>query len=361
MKTIFPLVIAVVLCALASCNTVLRSNMQKVNVFSNAPEAKVVINDSLYTLPAEVLLKRDKLPVKITYYSYNKQMDSIVEPKIGPVFYLLNIPTIPAFGAGYWIDLSNKKRFGYPKNIFFNTKDSLEVYEFKAERYIAKNQITDETEQEAIRLKIKTHYLASEEKRHKNEAKEYKRYNPSAGTFRFYIAPPTLFLIGLSKENPNLDSFKNSVGGVSFGLGGDYYYKSNRFVSMELSHKRNRFDPGIFGSYGLTAHKLDASVRKGHRWNRFELSYGLSLTYTDYSYEIYKAPYGDIRPYMSEDDGEYIQSNYRTLGFSTVFNYQLTSVMFVGIRYNPAVYSFRIGRNGWDYEHIIGIDYRLKF
>lgn len=347
---------------LSSCSTILRKQTQKVYVFSSTEGATVTVNDSLYKLPAHVEVKRDRTPVKMEYKSASKEADSLLIPGVSWQYYLLNAPTIPVLGAGYWIDLSNKKRFQYPRNIYFNDKDGLTSYEYQAERHIAKRNIQSEETKQYVRERLKSAYFASEEVRKKKQEAAFRRFNPASGTFRFSLVLPTLYFIGLSSENPNLESFHNETGGISFGIGGDYYYKNTHFVSLELSHKLSNFDPIFFNEYALVADKLDISLRKGHRWKRFEYAYGISFTYTYYKYEVpYSMEGGYIKPFMSDDYAKDYYSDYRSVGFTTLFNYQFTPVLYAGVRYNPSVYSFRNHGDGFDYEHVIGFDFRLKF
>lgn len=339
----------IILCALifTSCSTILGTKNQRLYVFSNAESAQVTVNDSVYNLPANIYIKRSKNPLKMSYQSNTKQVDTLLKARHGALFVLGNVLNAPAFGAGYIVDLTNHKRFRYKKNIFFNDKDSLQTYELNAERYLAKRNIVDEAQKDSVHQKFKTNFFAADAKRKLREAKEFKRYNPTAGTFKFNIQPPTLSLMGFSKENTDVDYFSNSVGGMGFGIGGDYYYKNQQFISLDLSHRLNQFNPPYVDSeYDFIAHNINFSLRKGHRLNRIEYSYGLSfnLFFNEYT----------------KDNRSFLDS-YNTLGFSTLFSYQLTSVMFVGIRYNPSVYSFKSINKGFDYGHIVGFDYRIKF
>ena len=360
MKYLHTLLLLFAVVTLTSCSTILHRKQQKINVFSNAENATITVNDSVYSLPAKVKLLRTNKPVTLSYQSENKQFDTIIPSKSGPLFYLGNLVTSPFFGAGYWVDLMNHKRFQYKKNIFINDKNGLLIQEYKADRYIAKRNITDTVRQNEIRENINKHFEAVAAKKAFKAQREFKRFNPTAGTFKFFMAPPTLSLIGLSAKNPNLDQFNNFVGGVGFGLGGDYYYKDNRFISLELSNRVNQFDDFWWSGHEVLARKLDISVRKGHRKNRFEYSYGISYTYTDYNYSLPRDN-SPIKPFMSDDNRRHFTDSYSALGFSTLINYQLTSVMYIGVRYNPSIYSFRSSGKSFDYEHIIGFDYRLKF
>lgn len=316
-------------------------------MFSNAQEAKVTVNDSVYSLPAKIKLLRSKKPITLSYQSENKQFDTIVHAVKGPVFYLGNLPSLPFFGVGYWVDLTTQKRFKYPKNIFLNDKDGLLIQEYKADRYIAKRNITDTVRQNEIRENINKHFAAVDAKRKVREQREFKRYNPTEGTFRFNIQPPTLSLMGFSSKNANVDYFSNSVGGMGFGIGFDYYYKDNRLISLDLSHRVNQFNPpGLHTEYDFLAHNLNISLRKGHRYKRLEYSYGLAFNLFDNEYS---------------QGNRSVYNTYNTLGFSGLFSYQLTSVMYIGVRYNPSVYNLKSFNKGFDYGHVLGIDYRIKF
>ncbi|MBA5793499.1 hypothetical protein H1R17_09645 [Flavobacterium sp. xlx-214] len=356
----------IILCALifTSCSTILGTKNQRLYVFSNAESAQVTVNDSVYNLPANIYVKRSKNPLKMSYQSNTKQVDTLLKARHGALFVLGNVLNAPAFGAGYIVDLTNHKRFRYKKNIFFNDKDSLQTYELNAERYLAKRNIVDEAQKDSVHQKFKTSFFAADAKRKISEAKEFKKFNPTEGTLRFNLQPPTLFLIGLSKENQKINRFTNTVGGVGLGLGFDYYYKNDRFFSFETSVKGNVFDIMWWTSNDRESYKYDVSLRNGHRWKRFEVSYGASFTYSEYNYKVFRQPnYGNVVPMFSDDDdySTKFYTNYQTFGFSTLFHYQLTSVMFVGIRYNPSIYSTRQTGSGFNYEHVLGFDYRIKF
>ena len=362
MKHFYKLLLLFSVLTLTSCSTILHRKQQKVNVFSNAENATITVNDSVYQLPAKIKLLRDKTPVTISYQSANKQLDTIVNGKLSPVFKSMNLTTTYFFGVGYLVDLTNKKRFSYPSNIFFNDNINAKVYENRAEAYIIRKNITDNDKIEEIRSVFKRNYFSDQRKLAKKEEKEFQRFNPKVGKFRMFIAPPTLSLIGFSSKNPNIEQFNNFVGGIGFGFGADYFYKGNKFISVEISNRANQFDPFYWSDYDVYAHKFDLSVRKAHKRNRFEYSYGASFTYTDFEYKLPREK-NIIKPLMTfeDDDRIGIKSNYATLGFSSLANYQISSIMFIGLRYNPSFYSFRSNGSGFDYEHVISIDYRLKF
>ncbi len=355
MKTLFRISALLVTVGFTSCSTIFSTKTQKLHVFSNADNAQVTVNDSVYNLPAQIYVARSKEPLEIAYQSENKQIDTVFKAKHSPLFYLGNILNAPAFGAGYVVDLANQNRFKYRKNIYFNDKDSLEIYEFRADRYLAEHNIADEEQRQHIHEKFKKDYLAAAANRKIRQEKEFKRFNPTEGTVKFNIQPPTLFFAGVSTKNENVNQFSNTLGGFGLGVGLDYYYKNNQFLGIEGSARSNVFNLITGPSDYISVAKYDLSLRKGHRLKRFEVGYGISFVNTYFNYAT--PSYYDVHDDRNWHDGV----THTSLGFSTLFNYQLTSVMFVGIRYNPSVYSFRKTGNGFDYEHVLGIDYRIKF
>ena len=86
MKHFYRLLLLFSVLTLTSCSTILHRKQQKVNVFSNAENATITVNDSVYQLPAKIKLLRDKTPVTISYQSANKQLDTIVNGKSYPVY-----------------------------------------------------------------------------------------------------------------------------------------------------------------------------------------------------------------------------------------------------------------------------------
>ena len=282
-----------------SCSTVLRKKEQKVYFFSNEENASLTYQDSTYHLPATVSIFRDKVPTKIPYDLAGVQGDTVLKGKVGSYYYLLNATSLPAFGIAYLADLTNKKRFEYPKRIFLNAKPNLTSYEILAERDIVLKNITDPQRMTDIYKNHEKRYLKEEKIREAKKADDYKRLHPQAGTHYFSILTPTFYTMGLSAKNPKLPSFTSDFGGISFGMAFDYFYKENRFVTLELKHHLNTFDPFFFvGDYDQQADKMDFSIRKGHKINRFEFSYGLSVVYTQYTYTVPKE-IDQITPYFS--------------------------------------------------------------
>lgn len=343
-----------------SCNTILRSRNQQINVFTNTSNAKVIINDSVYMLPAKIKVKRSKDSLKISLLTdTTTPKDTILIPKVGDLFSAGNIPTIPLLGAGYWIDLTNDKRFAYPKNIFFNTIDNLDEVAYRTSRYIAKYNIVDETKQAKIFDKYKNLKAIDDGIKNRIDKRNNYRFNPKEGRVRFNLLIPSIYHNGISNQNPDVDEFKLQMVGFSFGIGFDYFYKNNRFLTLDSSVKSSSIV--WWNIPDSNPIKYDISLRKGHRINRIEYSYGLTFNYIDYYYSLPQIEYRQTQPFFSDDNKSEHYEKYQSIGFTTLINYQLTSALYVGFRYDPSVFSFRKSGAKFNYEHVFGLDLRFKF
>jgi len=311
-------------------------------------------------LPIKLKVKRSREPLKISLLTNNSiSIDTLLIPKVGDLFSAGNIPTIPLLGAGYWIDLTNDKRFAYPRNIFINTIDDLDEVDYKTSRYIAKHQITDENEKAEIYDKFKKLKAKDYDFKQSVEKLHNYRFNLVAGRVRFNLIMPSIYQNGISTKNPEVKSFKTQGVGFNLGFGLDYFYNTNHFLTYESSLKTSSW--AFWSIPDINPKKIDFTLRNGFRKNRMEYSLGLSFNYVDYTYKIPDENLGSIRPFFSDDDKTEFRENYRTLGFSTLVSYQLTSALFIGFRYDPTVLSFRNIGNQLNYEHVFGLDLRFKF
>ena len=353
-----------------SCATIWSKKTQKVHVYSNVKEGRLITNDSvIHQLPATIEVKRDKKDLHLTLATEEYKETYTIASQINPVFTFGNLLTIPAFGAGYLIDLTNKKRFSYKKHIFLGKFDEeTDQTTRNAEEYIARHGITNDSVVETI---YKREIQKTQNRQQKQIAYDdwsFKRFHPAKGTFYFNILTPSLYMIGISSENPNLSRFKNKAGGMSLGVALDYFYADKQFITLEIAHRSNVFDPFYFldrYSYDLMVDKVNLSVMHSHRINRFNIGYGLSFDRVFYNYRVWKEHWipNDLpyELYMSDDGKKQFSENYITLGFSGLLSYQWTQRLHIGVFYKPSVYSIRSGQSSFNYEHVTGLDIRLKF
>jgi len=366
MKHLHKLLLLFTVLTLTSCSTILRTKDQKVYFFSNAENATVTYKDSVYQLPAYIGVFRDKIPTTINYNLNGVEQDTVLKGKVDQFYYLVNLSSLPAFGVGYLADLTNKKRFEYPKRIFLNAKEGLSVSDIRSEKKITLKGITDSVKIKDIYTKEALKYQNELIDLEKAQKDYYKRIYPKKGKMFFNLMLPSLYMMGFSDKNPSLNKYKYFVGGINFGFAWDYFYKEDNFLTVDLSHKVSSFDPFFGSSYEeIYIHKIEFALRKGHKKGRLEYSYGINYNYNFYQYEVprFVDPLSPV-PYTSIEEDPYFRkehANFQTIGFSGLINYQVMPRIFIGVRYNPSIYTFGYARNGFEYQDVIGLDFRMKF
>ena len=125
MKEIFLRLVVVLLTVLlsTSCATLINTRTVRVNVFSDTDSVKVHFNnDSLnwHNLPTNIDVIRSKNNLMITTQKDTTQKQIEVKRRLSTAFWLGNLSFGPFDVLGYIVDLTNHKRFTYPKTIFID-------------------------------------------------------------------------------------------------------------------------------------------------------------------------------------------------------------------------------------------------
>lgn len=349
-------VIALSACALSvtSCATFLNDNYKQVTVFSNIKDASITINDSLYANPASIKVKRDNKPLKFILKSdsLNLSKEYYVKNKPASVFFSGNIPMVVGAPFGIVIDLTNKRRFDYPKIIELNYFDeNLSVKELKQAKKEYNRNNEDYIEDYA------------QEMRREERAKAFQRNKVRAkgDLVHNYILPGyTHYII-----NPEAAKF-NTAGVLKVGYGIDYFYKDNMFVNTDLIFKTNLIDPLI--SLVFLERRIvnpELSVTNNHRFNRFEVGYGLSFQYFYYNFNENNGCFNcETEPTFTGElwvtPKPIINEGYFTLSPKIKTAYQLNRKLYAGLFYQPSLLKFTSTTNNTKVDHIFGIDFRFK-
>lgn len=353
-KTLQLVLLSACVLSLTSCATFYNDSYKQVTVFSNIENAQIVLNDTVYTSPASIKVKRDNKPLKFTLRSdsLNLSKEYLIKSKSKGPFIWGNIPMIIGAPVGLLVDLTNKKRLEYPNIIQLNYFDeNLSEKELKAEKrkYLHENE--DYMEDYA------------QEKRREERAKAFERnkLRTKGDVVHNYILPGYTHYI-INPEGPKF----NTGGVLKVGYGIDYFYKDNMFVNTDFIVKSNLIDPLI--SLAFLERRIvnpELSVTNNHRFNRFEIGYGLSFQYFYYNFNENNSCFNcDTEPEFTGDlitnHAPIINEGYFTLSPKIKTAYQLNRKLYVGLFYQPSVVKFTSTNNNTKVDHILGIDFRFK-
>lgn len=301
---------------LSSCSTLMNKPDHFVRFYSDVPDAKVLVKDSIYDLPANIRLpgSKDYLPVKLL--NDNKEKDLAIKPALTNHFLLGNLLWISGAPIGYLIDLTNEKRFYYGESVFLssNSTDSI----VKPITFWRKKHPTEKGQ---INLNYSLPYVNS-----------------------FYLRP--------QNETPK---FNTGFWGTSIGL--DYFYKDNKFVSLNASGVMDFFLPvigavDIFGEYELMSSAY-FSLTDNYKLNRISLGYGLNYAWNKWSFQ--NNNYED-EPSTRMSTEKINQS----LGVVLNGYYQFGKHFHTGLIYRPTFMQIKPDVK-FKYEHLISLDLVWKF
>ncbi len=316
--------ILLLLILLSSCASISLHETYKLEVKSDKV-SKIKYQDSTYILPAEIEVYRSKQPLKLVYITDSVKRKIEVKRILHPNFIYGNILF---YGYGYPIDLLNPKRFYYGKTLIINPKDSVKVIReplFDSPKQIGKN--------------IANHLT--------------KEYPTKKGKFDFTFSIP---IASNFEMQPSNEGIKKSVGfGISVGT--DYYYKKNKYLSLNLSGFADSFTPDG-GAVDNTedSEKLyssNISLTDNFKIKRFSLGYGINFSKNSWDYEKH------------EKFETFTKSIYKTkvnynLGFIFTSYYQLFKCFYVGLNYRPTILQ-TYPTNVFKYNHVFGLDCQFRF
>jgi hypothetical protein len=301
-----------------SCATLFDKASYPIKVDSNEKSAKIVVHDSIYVLPAkiEVARSKDDLHLKLTTDTLTREY--CVKASVTPNYLYGNVFWYYGAPFAYWADSKTPKRFYYGTDIYLDTRDTSSIlYTPLARKY--RNFFT-------------------------------RPYPTSKGQLNLTVAFPWVNHFML---HPEADNRKASIGfwGISAGL--EYYYQTNRYLSVEGSLNTDYFYPFPVPVDSYLERRMYAnilSIGNNHRIKRFYVGYGLD--YAQHRWEVKPGGYGGwFEPTIKTS---------QSVGLHVNGYYQLAKHYYVGIIYRP--YFFKISPSmQFDYEHLISIDFAWKF
>lgn len=128
-------VVLLTMLVFSSCATVMNFPTVRVNIYSDTDSVNVSLNNAPYwhTLPASFAVRRAKNNLLITAQKDTIQKQIEVKRKISTTYWLGNM--FGFAGVGYIIDLTNPKRFTYPKTILVNLDNNDKSYTILPKSY----------------------------------------------------------------------------------------------------------------------------------------------------------------------------------------------------------------------------------
>lgn len=307
---------------LTSCATVITRRYYNMEINTNYQNAKVLVCDSLYNLPADLKVKRSKNDLKIKLFSDSLTRDYLVKSSPNPAFVFGNLLWMEVSPATYLIDFTNQKRFFYGKSVYLNADDPANV----------------------IRPPLSKFYY------------DYfsKSYSTNKGQTNLVLSLPWINSFYLQPQN---ESKKSNTGfwGISGGI--EYFYKNNKFMGFTGNAVMDFFVPvpaaiDISGEYE-TMNSVYVSLTDNFKFNRFTVGYGLNYSKNNWAFR-YSDRFDPPPPTR-----EPVEKSSQSIGFTVNGYHQFGEYFFVGIIYRPSLIEI-YPKTQVKYEHLISLDFAWK-
>jgi hypothetical protein len=303
------LVIPLMLC-LTSCATIFNSKEYSINLYSNNTKAKAKVYDSIYSLPADVTVKRSKDDLKVVLMTDSITKEFIITSRLNPQFIWGNL----AFGLyGYITDFTNPKRFYYGNELLLNDFGTGE--EFNG------------------RLKNK--------------------YATVKGQFNILFSMP--YINGFYMQ-PRNEGVKKLGGFFGVSIGAEYYYRDNKYLKFTAGSSIDFFipvpAPVAYDGVNQFATAYNFTLTDNYKLNRFTLGYGFN--YGIHQWQLVNSGYKTEgllpAPRKKISHG---------MGLSTSTYFRFSKVFFAGVVYNPTFFTV-YPTTKLSYQHVISLDLLWK-
>jgi len=314
------------LLSLTSCATLFNRKEYKLKIYAYENNVKAKVNDSIYTLPAYVKVKRSKEDLAVQFITDTLTHDIIVKSSVNPEFIYGNLAFLQLAPAGYVSDCFTDKRFYYGRKLLFKSWDTTTVFTPPIFNGVKK-------------------YFA-------------QKYPVQKGQVNFTISIP--YVNGFYMR-PQGEGLKMNTGFFGLSAGLEYYYKDNTFAKINIA---SAIDFDFFipvpvegdGPYQSTRN-FSISFTNNHKLSRFVLGYGLSYAKNKWEYNSDNAGYPDFFRTSSIPHSRKKTSHSFGLAFNAY--HQFTDEFFMGVVYNPTFYDVSPAGQ-FNYQHIISFDLMWK-
>lgn len=306
---------------------------------------KVQVVDTTYTLPAMIPLKRSPKDIVATFSSERDTLKPdlrvLFKGRLGPEFWIGNIYL--SAPLSYLIDLTNPKRFQYNRGMVLDVS----------------NNAVEKFYNEPIDEDILENWAQTIHLKDKGETRrEFFLLDRSNKLYIMWEFP----LLNAFSFKPNGYEDKVSQGFLGFGLGVEYYYKSNAYWSAGATIATDFPVPfpvpiSSEGDHNVLTTSF-ISVLHGHRLSRLHLAYGLQFSHNSWSYHD-DGYIGDDGKYERELKPE-VHTKNNKLGLALVSKLALSRKVDLKLQYNPSLYSLNRGKP-WSFESFLslGVEFRI--
>ncbi|WP_060873493.1 hypothetical protein [Myroides odoratus] len=306
---------------LTSCATVLNEDSRLIYFYSSKNLEKIKVKDSIYELPVQLNLARSKEDLKVVMVTDSTDLNYTIKAHLDNKFLALNLTGLVFAPVNYAVDLTNHRRFEYPRTVYLDPMmaDGMPII------------------QEEQMLKHRNKYINYKPNTKKGDIYFYGTFTPF--NYMSFDIP------GVLREQKQ-EALGNGGGEVGFL----YYYGANSYLSIGAGGYTSFMLLPILEDFLLYAYTI--KVANFHQINRLNLGYGVFWGRNQNREDISENGYNreDIKV-----------SSHNTVGLLAAVNFEVAKNFHVGLSYKPSLYRVSAPK-GHVNNHLLSLEliYKLK-
>lgn len=313
------LCLLVFLLMLTSCATVLNENHQSVYFYTSKNVEHIKLKDSVYELPVRINVPRAKEELKVVVVTDSTDLNYTIQSELSDRFRYLNLTGVFFAPVNYAVDLTNNRRFEYPKMVYLDP--------MKADGVLQDSSI-----------KIADF----------SRNRKYSSYEPDTqkGDIYFYltISPFSYLNVELPEANR-----KNEGVGTGFGeVGFSYYYTNRNYLSVGAGANTTMI---IFPLYENNVYAYTIKLANFHQFNRLNVGYGVFWGRNE------NKEYDYDKNEIVEDPT--IESSHSTVGLVAAVHFEVARNFHVGFSYKPSLYRISSPKKSIN-NHLLSVELTYK-
>ena len=304
-----------------SCATILNKKEHSVYFYSQKNTETIRVKDAVYELPVHVQVQRAKEDLKVVLVTDSIDLNYTIKAELNKRFLYLNLTGVLFAPANYAIDLTNHKRFAYPKRVYLDPLSADGM--------------------------VNAGRGLGGEKRGK---RRYFRYEPDTKKGDIFFTGTFLPFNYMSLDLPEVSERKTG-GGVGFGeVGFSYYYSDRNYISVGGGAYSTIFYISLLNKTILYAYTV--KVANFHQFNRLNVGYGVFFGGSRNKVETRAINYDEKVDVVEE-------GRHTTVGLVGSVNFEVIKNFHVGVSYKPSLFRVSAPKKKIS-DHLLSVELTYK-
>lgn len=347
-------IIALFSCLLISCASITSDNYQKIDVYADHQDAKLLYDGVQRQLPTSLWVSKAQNPLELTYIQQQDTLHQSIPRGVSGKFVVGNFFILPPFG--HIIDLTNTNRFKYPQTIVLPSETSSSNENFRKTQRKLRKKHHDFIQRNPV-------FLTKE-----NERKYRKHLAPQKGDVFHIVYLPSLQFINFQSQERAV----KTVGWFAMGYGYERYYTSSKSWRASLQYKFTGIfpmdmpqslseDEYLFFYTQNRIRQFQFVVENNYKLNqKYAFAIGVSMSYNQLHYVYYDNEVYRNGSLMSRRYNA-VKDQFLSAGLSAKISRNIGNRYYLSLIHQPNIVNFTAYGTQFHYQPNFTFELSYKF